>query len=295
MKIKQSKYTRIFNILSYTIITITAIICVLPFLIIISGSLSDNGIVVQEGYSLFPKQFTLDAYKYIFESPKGTVQAYGVTLYCTLVGTAMGLAVISLTGYVLSRKEFKYRNIISFLIYFTTIMGGGLVPWYIMYVSVLDLKGTLTALWLPGIASPFLIILMRTFMMGGVPDELVDAAKIDGAGYFTIFAKVVLPISKSGLATIGLFLALGYWNDWYRSSLFSDNSSTWSLQYYLYELINKAQAALDVSGSANVVINPPTQTVKLAMTVVATGPILLVYPFVQKYFVEGITVGAVKG
>lgn len=296
MKIKSSKYTIIFNVLAYTILTILAVACVLPFIIILSGSLTDNATIIQKGYHILPRNITLDAYKTIFKTPKDILQAYGVTIYSTLLGTTLGLAMISMTGYVLSRKNFKPRNAISFMIYFTTIFGGGLVPWYFMITGVLKLKGTMTAIWMPGLMSPFLIILMRTFITSSVPDALTEAAEIDGAGHFGIFKEIVLPVLKPGLATVGLFLALGYWNDWYRSSLFSDNSSTWELQYYLYNMLNRSEALRNIAAYANVPLtNLPTESVKLAMAIVVTGPILLLYPFVQKYFVSGITVGAVKG
>lgn len=296
MKIKKSKYTILFEIIAYTLLTFFSVVCVLPFIIIISGSLTDNSIIISEGYSLFPREVSFDAYQTIFKTPKDILQAYGVTVYCTLIGTFLGLTMISLTGYVLSRKSFQYRNIVSFLIYFTTIFGGGLVPWYFMITGVLKLKGTLMAIWMPGLLSPFLIILMRTFITSAVPDEITEAANIDGAGHGTIFLRVVLPVLKPGLATVGLFLALGYWNDWYRSSLFSNDPSTWELQYYLYNMMNRAEALRSIATQANIAVsNLPTESVKLAMAVVVTGPILLLYPFVQKYFVSGITVGAVKG
>ncbi len=296
MKIRKTKYTGAVNLAAYIILSIFSVMCVLPFVVIVSGSLTDNAIIVSEGYSLLPKGFTLEAYQTIFKTPKDILKAYGVTMFCTAIGTGIGLVMTTLTGYVLSRKEFKYRNTISFLIYFTTIFGGGLVPWYFMISGVLKLKGTLMAIWMPGLTTAFFIILMRTFIVASVPDELTEAAKIDGAGHGTIFTRVVTPILKPGLATVGLFLALGYWNDWFRSSLFSTSQSTWTLQYYLYNLVNRAEALRSMANQSRITIdNLPTEAVKLAMAVVATGPILLLYPFVQKYFVSGITVGAVKG
>lgn len=296
MKIKKAKTTVVFEILTYTLLVLGSLICVFPFIIIISGSLTDNATILKEGYSILPKDITLSAYKTIFKAPKDILQAYKMTLYYTVVGTAVGLLMTTLTGYVISRKEFKYRNTISFLIYFTSIFGGGIIPWYLMYANVLGLKGTTFAIWFPAVMTPFLVILMRTFITGSVPDAITESAKIDGAGHFTIFAKIVLPVLRPGLATVGLFLALGYWNDWYRSSMFSTNSETWELQFYLYDMLNATTALKQMSQSANMATaDLPTQSVKLAMAVVATGPILLLYPFVQKFFVSGITVGAVKG
>lgn len=296
MKIKKAKTTIVFEILTYTLLILGSLICVFPFIIIVSGSLTDNLTILKEGYSILPRDITLSAYKTIFKAPKDILQAYKMTIYYTVVGTAVGLIMTTLTGYVISRKEFKYRNTVSFLIYFTSIFGGGIIPWYLMYANVLGLKGTTFAIWFPAVMTPFLVILMRTFITGSVPDAITESAKIDGAGHFTIFVKIVLPVLRPGLATVGLFLALGYWNDWYRSSMFSTNSETWELQFYLYDMLNATTALKQMSQSANMATaDLPTQSVKLAMAVVATGPILLLYPFVQKFFVSGITVGAVKG
>ncbi|MCR5031532.1 MAG: carbohydrate ABC transporter permease [Lachnospiraceae bacterium] len=294
--IKKSLGAKIFYVFIYIMLTIGSIVCVLPFIIIVSGSFTDNVTILKEGYSLLPRNFTLAAYQTIFKSPKDILQAYKMNTYYTVVGTFIGLTMISLTGYVISRKEFKYRNTVSFLIYFTSIFGGGMIPWYLMYANVLGLKGSTLAIWFPALMSPFLVILMRTFIVGAVPDAVTESAKIDGAGHFTIFFKIVLPILKPGLATVGLFLALGYWNDWYRSSMFSTNSSTWQLQFYLYDLLNATTAMKQMASNVSMkTADLPTESVKLAMAVVATGPVLLFYPFVRRFFVSGITVGAVKG
>ena len=290
------KSQRLFDAFAYPLLILISLICLLPFLLIISGSFTSNDVIVREGFSLFPKEPTLLAYEKILEVPQNMLSAYRVTITVTLIGTAVGLLLISLTGFVLSRKEFTYRNQVSFLIYFTNLFGGGLIPYYFVMCRILHLKGTLAAQWLPGVLSPFLIILMRTFISQSVPDELCDAAKIDGASQGTIYTRVVLPVLKPALATIGLFLALAYWNEWYRSSLFSINQTTWSLQFYLSNMINRANAMSELLLQSGVVIDDlPTESVKMAMAVLATGPILLVYPFVQKYFVAGITIGAVKG
>lgn len=295
-KIKPSKSDMIFNVLAFFLVGIAAIVCVLPFILVVSGSLTDNYVIMTEGYSLWPKLFSTDAYKTIFQNPASILQAYKMTIYYTVVGTTVGLFVTTMTAYVVSRKEFKYRNVVTFLMYFTTIFGGGMIPWYLLYANVLNLKGTAFVIWFPGITSSFLVILMRTFITGSVPDAIAESAKIDGAGQFTIFLRIVLPVLKPGLATVGLFLALGYWNDWYRSSLFSTSSDTYELQFYLYNMLSASTALKDlVVGATANIENLPTQSVKMAMAVVVTGPVLLFYPFVQKYFVSGITVGAVKG
>lgn len=296
MKIKKKTSTIVFEVIMYSLLTIVAIVCLLPFIIIVSGSFTDNKTILTQGYSILPRDFTLSAYQTIFRTPKDILQAYKMTIFYTVVGTAVGLFMTTLTGYVISRKEFKYRNQVSFLIYFTSIFGGGMIPWYLMYANVLNMKGSTFPIWFPALMSPFLVILMRTFIVGSVPDAITESAKIDGAGHFTIFMKIVMPVLGPGLATVGLFLALGYWNDWYRSSMFSTSSKTWELQFYLYDMLNATTALKQMSQSASVkTAELPTESVKLAMAVVATGPVLFLYPFVQKYFVSGITVGAVKG
>jgi len=295
MKIKDRSAVP-FHIIKGVLLALLSVLCVLPFIVIISGSFTDNLTILRDGFSLFPRNFTVEAYKSIFRSPQDIIQAYKMNFYYTFMGTAFGLLIITLTAYVISRKEFKYRNQVSFLIYFTTIFGGGMIPWYLMYANVLGLRGDTLAIWFPALMTPFLVILMRTFITGSVPDAVVESAKIDGAGHWIIFWQIVLPVLGPGLATVGLFQALGYWNDWYRSSMFSTSSETWSLQFYLYDLVNSTQAMRQMAQNVSIdTTDLPTQSVKLAMAVVATGPVLLFYPFVQRYFVSGITIGAVKG
>jgi len=296
MLIRKDASAIIFDIVKLTALTATALICVLPFIMIISGSFSSNTTIIKQGYSIFPRDFTTKAYATIFQAPKGIIQAYKMNFYYTIVGTSLGLFVTAITGYVVSRKEFKYRNTVSFMIYFTTIFGGGMVSWYLMYTNILGLKGTTFSIWFPALTAPFFVIIMRTFIQGAVPDAITESAKIDGAGHIIIFTRIVLPVLAPGLATVGLFLALNYWNDWFRSSMFSNDSSTWQLQFYLYNMMNATEALRQLSTTAGIAMNDlPSQTVRLAMAVIATGPVLMFYPFVQRYFISGITVGAVKG
>lgn len=296
MKRVNDSSQKVFDVLKITLLSLCALISVLPFIIIVSGSFTDNATIITKGYSILPRDFSLEAYKLVFKVPKDILQAYKMTIYYTAMGTSLGLITITLTAYVISRKEFKYRNTVSFLIYFTSIFGGGMIPWYLMYANVLNMRGQTFPIWFPALMTPFLIILMRTFIASSVPDAVTESATIDGAGHVRIFTRIVLPIIVPALATVGLFLALGHWNDWYRSSMFSTNSKTWQLQFYLYDMINATVALKQMAANTNMKTQDlPTEAVKLAMAVVVTGPILIVYPFVQKYFVTGITVGAVKG
>lgn len=286
--------TVVFNIIACTIVLILSIICIFPLVLIVSGSFTQNSTLLREGYALVPKAFSTDAYAELFKYPEGILRAYGSTILCTIIGTALGLFVMSMTGYVLQRKDFIYRNRVSFLIYFTTIFGGGMVPWYILLSQYLHLTNSYVARVFPLLMTPFLIILMRTFISSSCPTAVVESAKIDGAGDFKIFISIVLPIIGPGLATVGLFLALAYWNEWYLTSLFITNTEMYSLQYYLYDMLNSSRFAQEMGmylGDREL----PSESIKMAMVVVVTGPIIFLYPFVQKYFVAGIAIGSVKG
>ena len=297
MKIKKSGQVILFNVIAYTFIIIATVFCLLPFIIILSGSFTDNATIVVNGYRLVPKQFSLEAYHTLFRFPQNILNAYKITGGNTIIGTALGLFLISMAGYVLSRKDFKYRNKLSFFIYFTTLFGGGLVPWYIMIVKTFNLKDNLIAICYPGLMTPFLIILMRTFISSTLPDEVVESAKMDGSGHFRTYWDIVIPIIKPGLATVGLFLALNYWNDWFLSSMFITTPSKYELQFFLYNMLNSMEVLNRMLSGKGVTLtqNIPTESTKLAMAVIATGPVLMFYPFVQRYFVSGLTIGAVKG
>lgn len=293
-KIKKSPALILFNIIAYTIILLLSIFCIFPLVMIVSGSFTENDTLLREGYRLWPSVFSTASYRELFKNPEGILTAYMTTILCTVIGTALGLLLITMTAYVLHRKDFKYRNVFSFLIYFTTIFGGGMVPWYIMLSKYLHMNNTYVARVFPLLMSSFLIILMRTFITSSCPVEIIESAKIDSAGDFRIFYNIVLPIIGPGLATVGLFLALAYWNEWYITSLFITKRSMYSLQYYLYDLLNSAKFAQEM-GIASGAKKLPSESIKMAMVVVVTGPMILLYPFVQKYFVTGIAIGSVKG
>lgn len=296
---KKSTDIKIFNIISYTIILIIALVCLIPFLLVLMGSLTEEKEIIMNGYSLFPDKISLSAYKTALQEPMAIIRAYGVTVSLTVLGTALGLFIVAMTGYVLQRKDFEWRNKVSFFFYFTTLFSGGLVPWYILMVKYLHLKDNYLALLLPPLLSVFNIIIMKSYI-AGIPQALTESAKIDGAGDFQIFIKVILPLIKPALATVGLFIALGYWNDWYNSMLFINNEKLFSLQYYLYKIVNNIEAYKNIlaqTGGSSIgsVIEMPTESLKMALAMIVTGPIILLYPFVQKYFVSGVTIGAVKG
>ena len=285
------------KIIGYTILTFFALLCIAPVWLIVVGSFSDNGEIMRNGYSFWVRTFSTKAYETLFKVPKDVLNAYKVSIIVTIVGTLLQLSICSSAGYVLSRKDFKYRNSISFFFFFTTIFSAGLVPWYILCVKYLHFKEhPYIALIVPSLFSYFYVIIIRSFM-SGIPASISESAKIDGANDFVIFIKLILPMSKPVLATVGLFGALNYWNDWYNAMLFTTSKEYYPLQFYLYSVLNSAKAIASLGTSINIetMKNLPTETYKLATTIVATGPIVLVYPFIQKYFIKGMTIGAVKG
>ncbi|MDH6372665.1 putative aldouronate transport system permease protein [Paenibacillus sp. PastF-3] len=287
---------KIFSGIGYVSLIVLAILCIFPFVLVVSSSLTEESKILTEGYQFIPTAFSTEAYSILFKYPDQMIQAYMVTIGVTIIGTLLGLFLTSMTAYALSRKDFKWRNKFSFFFFFTTLFNGGLVPWYLLMVNYLHIKDTLMALVIPMMLNVFYIIVMKSFM-GSIPEAIVESAKIDGAGDFKIYARLILPLSKPALATIGLFLALAYWNDWYNALLFISDEKLMPLQYYLYKMLGNMDGMRKAMMGAGAVVTTsiPSESLKMAMTVVATGPILLAYPFVQRYFVQGLTIGAVKG
>ena len=295
-KIKLDMSDRIIRGFTYVIVTLFSICCVIPFWMVIASSFSTEEAIRRTGFTLWPSDVSLYSYELLFRSPDQMIGAYAVTIGLAVVGTLIGLFIISMTGYALQRKDFPFRNGIMFYIYFTSLFSAGLVPFYLLIKQTLNLADTYWAILLPLLMSPWLIVLMKNFVKA-IPHEITESGKIDGAGDFRIFWSLILPSMKPALATIGLFLALAYWNEWYYSSLFLSSKVTYRpLQYHLYNVINKvASLKNSVAGSNVVLTDLPGETLKMATACVATGPIILLYPFVQKYFVAGLTVGSVKG
>ena len=294
-KIRLSASSKTFYVLCYTVVALMALVCLIPFVLLISASFTAESYIRFHGYNLWPQEFSLEAYGVIFKNPQTIINAYGVSILITAVGTFLGLMTTTAAAYVLSRRDFKYRNAFSFFFYFTTLFNGGMVSTYIFYIQYLHLKDSLWALILPGMFNVFYLLIMRSFCTA-IPSALIESAKIDGAGEYRIFFQIVLPLLKSGMATIGLFLALGYWNDWYNAMLYINSSEKYPLQYMLYNMLQQQQALARIASQLGIVVaDLPSNSLKMAMAVVATGPIILVYPFVQKYFVKGVTVGSVKG
>ena len=293
-KIKLTTSDYVIRGIGYVLITIMAIASIFPFLVILGTSFETEDNIITQRVTLIPRNFTTAAYELVIKG--GSIWAsYGLTIVLTLIGTGVGLFICAMTGYALQRRDFPFRNAISFFIYFTSLFQAGLAPYYLLMTQTYHLNNTYWAVLLPLMVSSWLIILMKNFAKS-IPHELTESGKIDGAGDFKIFMSIVLPMLKPGLATVGLFLALGYWNEWYQSSLFLQNMDVLPLQYRLYKIVNEAQSLKNSVASQYVTVsNLPTESLKMATAMMTTGPIIFLYPFVQRYFIGGITVGAVKG
>lgn len=297
-KRKSKSYDKLlFDLISHLVLAVLSAICLLPFWLVVTGSVSEQQSIQLNGYQLIPAHFSLDAYRMLFRIPQELIRAYGVTIAVTAIGTGFGLLVTSMASYVLANKDFRYRYQVSFFFYFTSIFGGGLVPWYIFNTKYLHFHNNMIALILPILVNVTYLLILKSYMMS-IPESLYESAYLDGAGDLVVYFRIALPLCKAGLATVGLFIALNYWNDWYNAMLFLDEGrrDLYPLQYYLNNILTKAQAINAAAARSGIPASDvPSEPMKLAMTVIATGPIVLLYPFLQKYFVKGVTIGAVKG
>lgn len=281
----------------YVFLGIICLVCVIPIITVISISFSSDLAIAKEGYGILPKDFTLDAYKYVFKDAAAIFRSYGVTIVVTAMGLILGLLFNSMIAYVLSRRDYAYRKPLTVFLIIPMVLNGGLVPTYIWLTKYLHLKNTIWAMLLPLLIVPWFIILLRTFF-AEIPSSLVEAATVDGAGEMTIFFKIVLPLAKPALATVGMFITLNYWNDWFQPLMYIDERELYNLQYRLYILMRDVQEMLKnaaISGMGMSIADMPTESMRMAMCVIAAGPMLVIFPFFQKYFVKGLTVGGVKG
>ena len=294
------KLSRKSSILIYLFFIVFCIFCIIPLLLIISISFSDETEIVKHGFRLIPFKFSLSAYELIFKNPFQMLNAYKISIIVTLCGTVAGLLVSSMLAYALSRSAFKYRNLISFYLFFTMLFSGGLVPYYILITHYLGMGDKVSVLILPYLVNAFYIFILRTSFKK-IPESLIESAKIDGATEYRIYIQIIMPLSTPVLATIGLFIALNYWNDWWLSLLFINKSRLYPLQMLLKILMDNIDAiTADLSSRMAVEMlkqtqKMPRESIRMAMCIIAIGPIMLLFPFLQKYFVSGLTIGAVKG
>lgn len=288
------------NALFNLIFVIFSLTCVIPILLVVSISLSSEESIRQFGYSMIPKEFSIEGYTFLLQQGTMILQALGVSLFVTIVGTVLGVLLTTLMGYSMSRPAYKLKGLLTWIVFIPMVFNGGLVSTYYIVGNMLGLKNTIWALILPLVVSSFNVIICKTFFKQTVPDSLIESGKIDGAGQFTIFFRIVLPISLPLLATIGLFLCFAFWNDWYQSMLYIDEPKLKSLQALLQSILSNitamAQQIASIGGdSAELIANMPQEAARMAIVVIIVLPIACAYPFFQKYFISGLTVGAVKG
>ena len=294
------KTERRYQMMLTVVMAMIALIMVIPLALLVMASITSNQEIVLHGYSFWPGEFSLEAYRYIWNEKGQIFRAYGITFLVTILGTGMGTAATLLYGYVLAHAPFPGKTFLAFYLFFTMLFNGGLVPTYIMYTRYLHMKNTIGALIIPALLmNAFNVILARTYIQSNIPAALSEAAQIDGASEFRIFGQVVLPLCKPIIATIGLFIGLGYWNDWTNGLYYVTDAKLFSIQQLLNNMIKNIEF-LSKNANSNINLSSigggiPQETVRMAIAIVGLLPVLMVFPFVQKYFIKGIAVGAVKG
>ena len=284
--------------LVHVFVILFAFLCLYPFLMVVGGSLMTNSEVLRSGFKVFPDEVTFASYKMLLGNGNLILNGYKITVFVTVVGTFFSIAVNGMMGYVLSRRRLAGRRILNLYVLLTMLFNGGMVPWYMICTRYLHLKDSIWALIVPSVVSAWYIFLIRNYFTG-VPEEMYESAKLDGAGEFKIFSKIYLPLGKPVIATVVLFAALGFWNDWWLGLMLIDDSAKQPLQMLLRTMMSNIQFLQTMSQQSSEVqallASVPGDGVKMAMVIVTTGPIILLYPFIQKYFMKGIMVGAVKG
>lgn len=296
--IRDKKSDITFRILAHTFLILLSVVLVVPLLSVIFISLTSEASIAREGYPFFLREIDLEAYKFVFKSPGKILNAYKVTLIVSFGGTFLYLLVSSMAAYALSRPNFRYAKPFTFYFFFTMLFSGGMVPSYILISSVLQLKDTYAALILPALVNVWYLIIMKTYM-AQLPGEILESARIDGAGHWRTYLRFVLPLSKPSLATIGLLMLLDFWNSWMPAMLYINDKNMYPLQYLLQVMLrNIMEIYKDVQNNvlaAGEAFAIPTEGVRMAMCVMAVAPIIIIFPFFQRYFTKGLTVGAVKG
>lgn len=286
------------NTVLLIILGLLALVCVLPMILVVIVSFSSEQSIFENGYSFFPSEFSLAAYEYFLKLGDQIFRSYGISLFVTVFGSLFSLTVTAMFAYVLSRPDYRYGRLFTLLLLFTMLFNGGLVPSYMVNTQLLGLRDSVWALIFPMSLNAFYVVVLRTFFKS-IPLEIIEAARIDGAGEFKTFAKVVLPLSKPGLATIGLFTVIAYWNDWFLGMLYMFETKNYPIQTLLQSMQNSMEALSQSSANAleyaEMAKNAPTDSGRMALTVMVVLPVMLAYPFFQKYFVKGLTVGGVKG
>ncbi len=287
-----------FDLLNYPLLALVALVTLVPFLTVLSGSFTSERELVVHGVKLVPRVLSLEAFRMLGSRGAALANAYKVSLLVTVGGTALSMTLTASLAYSLSVRQARLRNVLAFIVYLTMIFSGGMIPWYILITRTLHLKDTIWALLLPMAVNPFFMFLMRNYFRE-IPESMRESAQIDGASELLTCWRIYLPLSTPVVATLALFYALSYWNEWYLALFFIDESRLVPLQYHLYRILSNIQflqtASIENGAALGGKVMLPTTGVKFATTVVTIGPIILVYPFVQRYFVKGIMIGAIKG
>ena len=296
---EHAKKITISKVVIHLIFILLSLTCLIPLLLVLSISFTDEQSIVMNGYHMFPQVFSVSAYNYVFTGASSVLNAYGVTIFVTVVGTFFHLLVTSMLAYALTREEVTWRNKISLLIYLPILFNGGMIPTYITMTRTLHLKNTIWVLVVIYLFSAMNVIIMRNFF-SSIPNSLIESARIDGSGEIRTFFSIVVPLSTPSFATIGLFVAIAYWNDWMTCSLYIETSKLYTLQYLLQSLMSNIAYLIANAGNASqsmeeALKNLPSESARMATCVLSIGPIILLYPLLQKYFEKGLTIGAVKG
>lgn len=277
---------------------VCAAVCLAPVLLVIAISFTDEMEILVNGYSFLPRVFSLKAYKYATSASDMIWRAYGISIFVTVVGTVLSLLIICMYAYPLSRQSFRYKNHFAFIAYFTMIFGGGLIPWYMVYTHIVRIKESIWIMIFPYLLNAWFVLIMRTFYRTTVHESIIESARMDGAGELRTFFVIVLPLCRAGLATIGLFCTLNYWNDWWLPLVFVNNPKMYNIQYFMYQTLLSIQflsSSTSFSQASVASADLPSESARMAIAVLSIGPIVFAYPFFQKYFVKGLTIGAVKG
>ena len=292
----RSRSDKVFMVVIYMIVGVFAFACLYPLLLTLMTSITDEQALIRNGYQMFPEKYSFAAYRMIIDTMGSKVLgAYKITIFVTVVGTALSLLVTASVGYVVSVKDFKQRNIINMLLYIPMVFSAGLLPWYLVCTKYYHLTNTIWALILPPCLNVFNVFLMRNFF-ASLPQAVFESARMDGAGHFRIFAQIAIPMAQVGIITVGMMYALSYWNDYYNALMFIRKSNMYPMQYYLYNILSNIQfAARQSQTRTNYNIASPSETIKMAIIIVTILPILFLYPFIQRYIVKGVVIGAVKG
>lgn len=298
METNATRHNRIAGVLFNAFFIVMSVLIIAPFILIVSVSLTDESTLMTYGYSFLPNQISSLAYEYLFQTPLVLLRAYGNTIFITLFGTLLSMLMTSIIGYAISRRDYSLRSPLTIFVFIPMMFSGGLVPFYILMTQYLQLKNSLWAIILPGLISPFYILIMKGFM-GKVPYEIIESAKMDGAGEFRIFFRIILPLSTPALATLGLFTAFNYWNEWFNALLFIDDDKRVPLQLLLVRIMNTLDFLRNnseyIQGLGIDMSQFPNESVRMALVVLVAGPMMFVFPFFQRYFVQGMTVGSLKG